>query len=82
MYFNIENSKKAFFYIIEFIGFILPALPESIYVRFSILLVYYIAHTFKLPHIYAKEKKRALHKGSYDYDNEESNDIAMVGDQV
>jgi Gpi18-like mannosyltransferase len=69
------NYKQAFFHAIELVAFILPALPSSIYVRFSILLVYYLAHSFKLQYIYAKEKKRYIHKGSYDYDNEMSNDI-------
>jgi hypothetical protein len=69
------NYRQAFFYTIELVAFILPALPRSIYVRFSILLVYYLAHSFKLQNIYTKEKKRYIHKGSYDYDNEMSNDI-------
>jgi hypothetical protein len=69
------NYRQAPFYIIEFVAFILPALPSSIYIRFSILFVYYMAHSFKLQYIYAKEKKRYIHKGSYDYDNEMSNDI-------
>ena len=75
--FNVENRKQAFFHIIEFIAFCLPAIPESIYVRFSILLIYYVAHSFKLQYMYAKEKKRYLHRGSYDYDNESTNDIEM-----
>jgi hypothetical protein len=78
--FNIENRKQTFFYIIEFIAFVLPGLPESIYFRFSILLVYYVAHSYKLPHVYANEKKRYMHRGSYDYDNEESNDVAVIVD--
>jgi hypothetical protein len=69
------NYKQAFFYTIEFVGFVLPALPSSIYGRFSILLIYYLAHSLKLPHMYAKEKKRYIHRGSYDYDNEMTNDV-------
>jgi len=74
---NSMNHKKAFFYLIEFFAFILPALPNSIYVRFSILLIYYLAHSFKLQHMYSIEKKRYIHRGSYDYDNEITNDVEI-----
>jgi len=69
------NYKQVFFHIIELVAFILPALPESINARFSILLIYYAAHIFKLQNIYAKEKKRYIHRGSYDYDNEATNEL-------
>lgn len=35
------NSKITLFTIFEFTGFILPALPHSLYVRLSILLFYF-----------------------------------------
>ena len=44
------------FNIIEFILFILPALPNSIINRLIILFIYFMAHYFKLHIMYAKIK--------------------------
>jgi len=41
-------TPKLFFSIIEFIAFILPALPNSLNTRLFILFSYFIAHCYKL----------------------------------
>lgn len=51
---------KHLFTIIEFIGFILPALPSNLYIRLGILLTYFIAHTLKLQKQYLKCKTEWL----------------------
>lgn len=62
----IQNTKKIIFTYkfafdsIEFIGFILPAIPDSIYVRFAILFVYFIGHYYKFQYIYAKYKNNLI----------------------
>lgn len=48
------------FLIIEFTAFILPALPENVYIRLSILGIYFIAHTLQLQIFYKSYKKRCL----------------------
>ena len=54
------NYISYFFNIIEFIAFFLPAIPESIFIRLLILLIYFIAHCFKLQYIYSKYKNNIL----------------------
>jgi hypothetical protein len=44
------------FNLIEFIAFILPALPDSLTIRLCILLLYFIGHCFKLQTLYSKIK--------------------------
>ena len=44
------------FNLLEFLAFILPALPDSLTVRLFILLLYFIGHCFKLQTIYSKIK--------------------------
>lgn len=51
---------KHLFTIIEFIGFILPALPSNLYIRLGILFTYFIAHTLKLQKQYLKFKTESL----------------------
>ena len=52
------NYYKIIFSIIEFIAFILPALPNSLSVRLFILLIYFIAHCFKLQYSYLQIKNK------------------------
>ncbi len=54
------NYYKIIFNIIEFVAFILPALPNSIYVRLLILLIYFIAHCFKLQYAYSQIKAKYI----------------------
>jgi hypothetical protein len=68
------------FYIIEFCAFVLPAIPESIYIRLCILMGYYSLRLYRFPNLYDREKPIYLKKNSYDYDNEITNDIAIVID--
>ena len=49
-------QNNILFNLIEFIAFILPALPDSFNVRLFILLLYFIAHCFKLQTLYSKIK--------------------------
>ena len=49
-----------FFNIIEFIAFILPAIPDSISIRLAILLIYFIGHYYKLQYTYLTYKKKML----------------------
>jgi len=48
---------KYFFNTIELIAFILPALPDKITTRLTILTIYFVAHILKLQYYYAKLKK-------------------------
>ena len=56
------NYIKVFFYIIELVAFILPCIPNSFIVRFSILSIYFIAHYFKLQYEYSKVKLEYINK--------------------
>ncbi len=47
---------KYVFNIIELFAFILPALPDKITTRITILSIYFIAHIFKLQYNYTKLK--------------------------
>ena len=49
---------KIIFYILEIFAFILPAIPDSFSIRFSILLCYLIAHICKANKLYSKFKKK------------------------
>lgn len=51
---------KTLFTAIEFISFLLPALPNSLNVRLSILLIYFIAHYYKLQIEYLKIKTKYI----------------------
>ena len=53
-------TPKIFFIIIEFVAFILPALPNSLYTRLFILFLYFIAHCYKLQVGYKKFKLTML----------------------
>jgi len=46
------------FIIFEFIGFILPALPDNLNYRLLILLIYFISHVFKIQYQYLKIKNK------------------------
>ena len=50
------NFTKIAFSIIEFIAFILPALPPHIEIRLTILFIYFISHCFKLQKLYLRFK--------------------------
>jgi uncharacterized protein YqgC (DUF456 family) len=52
----IFNYNKIAFNVIEFAGFILPALPNVLSIRVTILFIYFIAHYFKFQVIYSKFK--------------------------
>jgi hypothetical protein len=49
-----------FFNSIEFIAFILPALPNQLQIRLTILLIYFIGHYYKLQNVYAQYKLRYI----------------------
>lgn len=51
---------KYFFNTIEFIAFILPALPDKITTRITILTIYFIAHILKLQYYYTKLKNKYI----------------------
>ena len=51
---------KTLFHTIEFTSFILPALPSSLNVRICILLIYFIAHYYKLQFEYLKLKNKYI----------------------
>mgnify|MGYP000872366035 CR=1 FL=1 len=51
---------KYFFHTIELIAFILPALPDKITTRITILTIYFIAHILKLQYSYAKLKNKYI----------------------
>jgi hypothetical protein len=54
------NIIKILFIIIEFIAFILPALPYKLSTRLTILFIYFIAHQLKLQKKYILYKKICL----------------------
>jgi len=62
---------KLFFNTIEFIAFILPALPNDLWVRLSIVTIYFILHYFKAQHLYADFKYECINNDK----NEELNYI-------
>jgi hypothetical protein len=49
---------KYFFHTLELVAFILPALPDKINIRLTILTIYFGAHIFKLQYHYAKLKNK------------------------
>ena len=49
---------KYFFNTIELFSFVLPALPEKLNTRLTILIIYFTAHVFKLQYKYAKFKNK------------------------
>jgi len=51
---------KTIFTSIEFVSFILPALPNSLTVRLCILLIYFTAHYYKLQFEYLKIKNKYI----------------------
>lgn len=51
-----KNWYSIAFNALEFFAFILPALPESLYVRLTILFVYFGLHYFKVQLMYLKFK--------------------------
>jgi hypothetical protein len=55
---NTIMNNKLYFSIIELTGFILPAFPDALSIRLSILFIYFIAHYFKLQLIYSKIKAK------------------------
>jgi len=50
--------NQYFFYLFEFTAFILPAIPDIFIHRLTILLIYFIAHVFKLQYYYSKIKNK------------------------
>jgi hypothetical protein len=52
--------KKIGFHTIEFLAFILPAIPDSLSVRIGILSIYFIAHYYKAQVAYSNYKKKCL----------------------
>ena len=65
---------KYFFNTIELIAFILPALPDKITTRLTILTIYFVAHIFKLQYYYAKIKKENRLTNKENYDKEIDNE--------
>ena len=51
---------KLFFQFMEAFAFILPALPSSIWIRLAILLIYLIAHYFKIQYKYTQFKNKYI----------------------
>lgn len=49
---------KYFFTVIELVAFILPALPDKITTRITILTIYFVAHIFKLQYYYSRLKNK------------------------
>ena len=59
---NITNiTKIIIFRVIELIGFLLPAIPESFITRIFILTIYFVAHTLGLPTYYMNMKKEFIY---------------------
>ena len=55
---------KKMFTLLECSAFIAPATPESMFVRFTILSIYFIGHYFKLQINYVKFKNDCITKYS------------------
>ena len=51
---------KPFFTVLEFVAFIMPALPEKLTTRLSVLGIYFVMHSLKLQYTYANFKKTCL----------------------
>lgn len=57
---------KLFFQFMEAFAFILPALPSSIWIRLAILLIYLIAHYFKIQYKYTQFKNKYIIPNNYE----------------
>lgn len=58
------DTIKISFILLESFAFILPAIPESLWIRLTILFIYFIAHYFKIQGIYVKFKNQYIKKES------------------
>ena len=58
--------RKIFFDVLESAAFIMPALPESLTVRFGILSFYFVLHYFKAQYAYARIKNQIIYFESCD----------------
>jgi hypothetical protein len=54
------NYNKYLIDVLEFIGFILPALPERMELRLAILCIYYAAHYYKVQVVYSHIKQKYI----------------------
>jgi hypothetical protein len=54
------NYNKYLINVLEFIGFILPALSEQIEIRLAILCIYYAAHYYKVQVAYSHIKQKYI----------------------
>ena len=50
------------FHVVEFLAFVLPAVPSQLSVRAGILTFYFILHLFRLHIVYSHYKKKWLNK--------------------
>ena len=55
------TASVILFRVIELIGFLLPAIPESFLTRIFILTIYFVAHTLGLPTYYMNKKKEFIY---------------------
>jgi hypothetical protein len=57
---SLATIIRVVFYIIEFVGFLLPAFPPTFDQRLFVLFVYFLAHYFKLQYEYIKFKQMII----------------------
>lgn len=50
-------QKKVIFFLFEVFLFFLPTIPSNPYVRYTIALLYFISHRYRVQYYYASTKK-------------------------
>ena len=66
MWWNGIAIRKSFFDVLESAAFIIPAIPDSLTVRFGILSFYFALHYFKAQNVYARIKNQIIYMDSTD----------------
>lgn len=64
----VQDNLHIVFYAFELFLFILPAIPESIYIRLAILVSYFISHIYKVQVYYLQFKRQTLYNADNNID--------------
>jgi len=64
----VQDNLHIVFYAFELFIFILPAIPESIYIRLVILVSYFISHIYKVQVYYLQFKRQTLYNADNNID--------------
>ena len=64
----VQDNLPILFCTFECFLFILPAIPESIYIRLAILVSYFIGHIYKVQVYYLQFKRQTLYNADKNID--------------